>query len=273
MGKTKKIADAGAALKGTLRTGTIKEPDVGSVGLMVVGTAPLILNAFPQKTIEQMLKKHMGITVQREKKKPREVIENATPRNVDGAVSLLPTAFKKAMLTGAASIKGLFKSRLMTQIFVVGQSIPIAYGSTHPRMDMVRTAGISRTPDVRFRPQFNDWSATLVIQFDETTLDGSTIIDLVQRAGRVGVGEYRPERNGSFGTFKVERPLTDAAEFEAAIRANSVAMPALTIPEWALDADIDPEVLAKVLDTAAHAPTNGVHEHDDDGVDQEEATA
>lgn len=231
------------------RNVVIEQPSVLSVALEVSGTADLIQNAFSQKAIEQMLRKHMGISVQREAKKPREQIEHATIRNTEGAVCMSPVAFKAAMISASAAIKTLKKTQLRTSLFVEGSGIPISYAEMVPRMDMVRTAGIGRTPDVRFRPSFRDWTARLVIQFSDT-LTVQTVVDLLNRAGTVGVGEWRPEKNGVYGTFRVTRNITDAQEIADLRKLCAVPLVTPKIPDWALDADIDPEVLARVFDQA-----------------------
>jgi hypothetical protein len=226
----------------------IEQPEISEVVLEVSGTAPLIQNNFSQKAVEQMLRKHMGISVQREKKKPRQVIEDATITNTDGKVCLPPSAFKKAMITASAQVKGLKKTQLRTQLFVVGGSVPIDYKEMTPRMDMVRLAGMTRTPDVRFRPMFSEWSARVVIQFVDP-ISVQTVVDLLNRAGKVGVGEWRPERDGTFGTFAVTRHIV-GEEIADVHLACAVPLPALTVPTWALDMEVDPTTLARVFGEA-----------------------
>lgn len=232
----------------------IEQPTILSVGVEVSGTSDLIQNRFSQKSVEQMLKSHMGISVQRERKKPREVLEEATIRNMDGRVSLPPTGFKLAMISAATQIKGLKKTQLRTALFISGNSIPITYENTTPRMDITRTSGIGRTPDVRFRPSFQNWKARMIIQFADT-LTVQTVIDLLNRAGQVGVGEWRPEKNGTFGTFKVTRHIDDPKELGEVEAECAVPLIPLRIPDWALDMEIDPTVLQKIFSSQEqHSP-------------------
>lgn len=231
---------------------SIEQPRVLEVALEVEGTADLIQNNFGQKAIEQMLRKHMGLSVQRENKRPREVLEGAKIKNMEGRICIPAQAFKSAMLTASAQVKGLKKTQLRTQLFVVGAAIPITYEAETPRMDMVRTAGIGRAPDVRFRPAFGNWKARLVIQYADT-LATQTVVDLLHRAGKVGVGEWRPEKNGTFGTFRVCRHVESAKEVAEIHAECAVPLVSLKIPEWALDADIDPEILSKAFAEASEA--------------------
>jgi len=242
----KDTVDNAAAAMASAQSVVIEQPTILSVGVEVSGTADLIQNRFSQKSVEQMLKAHMGISVQRERKKPREVLEDATVYNMDRKVALPPTGFKLAMLSAATQIKGLKKTQLRIALFIQGNSIPITYEATCPRMDITRTSGIGRTPDVRFRPSFQNWKARMIIQFADT-LTVQTVVDLLNRAGQVGVGEWRPERNGSYGTFKVTRHITSPQELGEVETECQVPLIPLRIPDWALDAEIDPQVLSKIF--------------------------
>jgi len=223
----------------------IEQPKSFMVALEVVGLAALIQNNFSQKAMEQMLRKHMGLSVQREAKVPAKCIEDATIRNVAEQVCIPPTAFKKAILTASTQTKGLRKTQLRTQLYIDGQSIPIKYKEMIPRLDMVRTSGMTRTPDVRFRPMFTDWSARIVITFADT-IAVQTVVDLLNRAGKVGVGEWRPEKDGVFGTFVVARHIDDPQELAEVREACSAALRPLVIPEWAMNAEISPQLLARI---------------------------
>jgi len=251
--KTKSdIQNAAASAKSVI----IERANVMTVYLEIAGRAPLIQNNFSQKALEQMLRKHMGLSVQREKKVPREVIEQAMIRNTDGRICEPPTAPKKAILTAAGSIKGVKPWQLRTQLFVEGNSIPITYEKMVPRMDMVRTSGMARAPDVRFRPSFDGWKARLGIQYADTVAVQS-VVDLLDRAGNVGIGEWRPEKHGTFGTFRVVRNITEKAEIEEVVRECMSPLVSLRIPEWALDAELDPELLKRVFTEQSDSEEDG----------------
>ncbi len=263
MSKKKKDA-LERATPSSARSLSIQQPEILEVALEVEGTADLIQNNFGQKSIEQMLRKHMGLSVQRENKRPREVLEAAKIKNMEGRICVPAQAFKAAMITASAQVKGLKKTQLRTQLFVVGVAIPITFESETPRMDMVRTAGMGRTPDVRFRPAFGQWKARLVIQYADT-LGTQSVVDLLHRAGKVGVGEWRPEKNGTFGTFRVCRHIDSAKEIAEVHAECSIPLVSLKIPEWALDADIDPEVLSRAFADAAESTA-------DDEIEEEAAS-
>jgi hypothetical protein len=249
MSKAKKfqVANEAAAKAGaTAASIIIEQPKTLMVALEIAGDA-LLQNNFSQKAIEEMLKKHMGISSQREKKIPSQCVENATIRNINGVICLPPTAIKKAMLTASAGIKVFEKKKkqLMTMLYVKGGSVPITYGSMVPQMDLVRTAGMGRTPDVRFRPRFENWKARLILEFSDT-LAVQTVVDLLNRAGSVGVGEWRPEKSGTYGTFRVTRHISSEKEIAEVMAACEPALRPLVIPPWAMDAEMDPKLLKKL---------------------------
>jgi len=78
-------------------------------------------------------------------------------------------------------------------------------------------------------------------------LQPQSVSDLLQRAGDVGIGEWRPEKNGTHGTFELVRGMTDLDEIAEVEAACKVPLKTPEIPEWALDADIDMTQLAKIF--------------------------
>lgn len=244
--RTTQIAQDAKHAITSAQTLVIQQPTILSVTLEVQGTSPLIQNKFSQKSVEEMLRKHMGISVQRESKKPRQVLEDATDYNMDKRVSIKPSAFKLGMLAASTALKSFKKTQLRIGVFVRGNSIPITYEQMTPGMDIVRLAGIGRTPDIRFRPYFHNWKARLSIEFGDT-LTVQSVVDLLNRAGRVGVGEWRPEKNGTNGTFQVVRHISGPVEIGEVEAQCAVPMIPLVIPDWALDMEISPEILQKVF--------------------------
>lgn len=256
MKNTNRIKEQAQQLSAAAKSIVIEQPKSFSVCVEITGMSDLIQNNFAQKSVEAMLKKHMGLSVQRESKKPRELLEQAMVKNVDGKICLSPTCFKKAMLGAAGSVK-LKKTDLRTAIFIRGNSIPITYEKMVPRMDICRLAGVGRTPDVRFRPSFQNWKARMVIQFSDT-LGVQSVIDLLNRSGSGGVGEWRPQRDGTFGTFRVSRHISSAKEIGEVEHECSYGLVPVVIPDWALDLDISPQICDSILNGTASPETADV---------------
>ena len=61
------------------------------------------------------------------------------------------------------------------------------------------------TADIRYRGEFPVWRVTFTIRHNANVLSAEQIINLFNVGGfAIGVGDWRPQRNGSFGMFHVE---------------------------------------------------------------------
>ena len=74
------------------------------------------------------------------------------------------------------------------------------------REDTPRNSG--GVADLRYRYQFDPWSAILKVRFMPTVLPAESVYALVDAAGRGGVGDWRPgspkSNTGSYGTFRID---------------------------------------------------------------------
>ena len=72
-------------------------------------------------------------------------------------------------------------------------------------MDIVRSADMNKTPDVRTRAFLPEWCAEVDIKYVVPTLSQMSIVSLLQNAGTiVGIGDFRQEKGrGGYGTFSV----------------------------------------------------------------------
>ena len=58
---------------------------------------------------------------------------------------------------------------------------------------------------LRCRPCWNQWRMRLPLEIDTAILQPSQVRDALELAGRIkGIGDYRPEKGGGFGRFRVE---------------------------------------------------------------------
>ena len=112
------------------------------------------------------------------------------------------------MIRGAKQI-GLVMTDARTSFFIHGEYctrddrelVPVV-GEVQPREDMVRLNGA--TSDIRFRGQVVKWEAELNISYNSSITSFDHIVNMLHAAGYgVGVGEWRPERDGTFGRFEV----------------------------------------------------------------------
>lgn len=172
-----------------------------TVGLTLVGDSPLIVHAWSEKAKRQMLDKQMKKAKQaREPKDPAADYEACFYRFADGRYGF-PTIGLKAAMVGAARFVDA-KMTMMRGAFHIDGELLHVEGTPRPREDMVRVG--MGTADIRYRPEFPDWRILAMVRFNASVISAEQIANLLNVAGfSIGIGEWRPERNGSFGRFHV----------------------------------------------------------------------
>lgn len=175
--------------------------------IKIQGTAPLIVHRFDEKAKEAMLSKQRGRTATREAKVPEQDYERAFHRLPNGKPGFPAVGFKAATIGGARLFSGVTMTQLKTILGFKGDgpdALVEIVGEPKMREDYVRLPG---TTDIRFRPQFDEWSATLKILFVPTSITAESLISLVDAGGLGGIGEWRPSSkntsSGAFGTYEV----------------------------------------------------------------------
>lgn len=176
----------------------------------VQGTSPLIVHRWSSKAKRTMLDAQQ--TTARQKKEPRDPVadfEAARYRLEDGRDGMPATAFKAAIVYAGRLFEGITQVALKQMVVVIGegpeQLVPLEYGELTMREDTPRNSG--GTSDLRYRPQFDPWSAMLRVRTIAGQFDEASLYALVDAAGIGGVGDWRPtspkSATGTFGCFKV----------------------------------------------------------------------
>ena len=167
------------------------------------GTSELVMHAWSDKAKREMLDKQMGkAREKKEFKDPQADYEAAFYRLPDGRPAFPAVAFKAAIVSAARQVEGLTMAFLRGAFHVDGDLLPVD-GEPRMREDMVRVG--MGTADIRYRPGFPEWSVVLPVRLNARALTLEQLCHLIRQAGfSVGVGEWRPERDGSWGMFDIE---------------------------------------------------------------------
>jgi hypothetical protein len=130
----------------------------------------------------------------------------------DGTCAIKGEAFRGSLLGAASAWKAKAKrtmKSLLSHVTVIEDLIPLMRHDGTPIKDYIidrRRAIIQRNGIIRCRPCFPEWSCTFTIEYDPELIgkEPRIIADILQDAGnRIGVGDFRPGRNGPFGRFRV----------------------------------------------------------------------
>lgn len=212
----------------------IPTPKLEQFTLKIVGDTPLICHRWAEKAKMEILgKQQKKATTAKEIRRPMyEFAESlywlSEKPNLDGLTDeecqkvlaeVIPhskfgfpvTAFKSAALDAGfqqgvlkrnAGTNDLAKTTARGAILIQGE-FAVIEGTPTPRQDMVKIG--QGTADLRFRGEFKEWRTELLITYLSNTLSIAQIVNLFMFAGfSNGIGEWRPAKEGSYGTFHVE---------------------------------------------------------------------
>jgi hypothetical protein len=195
---------------GTEKAVEITRPATQRILVPIVGTSPLIMHRFSEKSRRQMLDAMQGVRTPKRNKDPEAEFEASLYRMADGQSLGFPVLAFKAATVGAARFYGkeVSMTGLRQVMFFTGevgsdgmQMAPIT-GDVAMREDIVR---VGQGTDLRYRGEVSNWTSTLDIRFVASSLTQGSVLSLIDAGGMgVGVGEWRPAKNGTSGTYQVD---------------------------------------------------------------------
>lgn len=221
----------------------------GVLKLRIIGQTPMFQNRMAAKAKQQLLvggRKKTAADKVAIKHDPLGEYRNSMERysgNDPTALGLRVVALKAAMCTAALETAGITKTSAQRLLFMPGDLVPL-YGVPQLRMDVVRSADINRTPDVRTRAFIPKWGAEVEIQHILPQLPTTSVVTLAANAGvLVGVGDFRQEKGkGAFGSFRVLMEGEQDDEWDDLVK-NHGATAQLAAIDDPIFADADTEEL------------------------------
>lgn len=182
--------------------------------IRLIGDSALITHRWSEKAKKEMLDKQMKkAKAAKAAKDPwmdfcealywlTPMPEKPTPEDIAKATFGFPSiGFKAAAVDACSHVDGITKVEARGAFHIVGEFVTIS-GTPEMREDMTRVG--MGTADLRYRPSFKPWSAEFEVRFNANVLSAEQIVNLFNTAGfGIGVGEWRPQRDGGFGMFHV----------------------------------------------------------------------
>lgn len=191
---------------------TVEKIGTETMIVPLVGTAPLIVHRFSEKAKLQMLQAMQGVKTPKVAKDPEAEYEASRYRTDDGGDGFPVIAFKAATVSGARLYgKAVTMTQLRQAMFFdaplskTAGNIKLARidGTPHMREDVTRVG--NGGTDLRYRAEFIEWSTQLVVTYVPNLLTQESVLGLIEAGGMsVGVGEWRPEKRGDYGTFTLD---------------------------------------------------------------------
>lgn len=204
----------------------IRPLDIKRVKIKIVGDTPLIVHAWSEKAKRMMLETQTKATKTKGKSirdpyddfiqsmywlegKPEESTVEAFEDAVkNGAKWGFPVGAIKMAGNSAAYRNGWVKNQMSLRgsYFLkteYGEMAEIKGTTPIMREDMVRIG--MGSADLRYRAEFRNWSMEMILEYNasgDMTLE--QIVNIINAGGySVGIGEWRPEKDGSFGTYHI----------------------------------------------------------------------
>lgn len=205
----------------------IRPLDIREVPIRIVGDSPLIVHAWSEKAKRQMLEAQTKATKTKAKElrnpvddfiqslywlygKPEESTEEAFEKAIkNGAKFGFPVTAVKQSANSAAYRMNWVKNQmgLRGAYFLkteYGEMAEIKGSTPKMREDMVRVG--MGSADLRYRGEFETWFMDMILEYNASgdfTLE--QIMNCINAGGYTcGLGEWRPEKDGSFGKFHIE---------------------------------------------------------------------
>ncbi len=198
----------------------VRAPNIVQTRIRIRGTAPYVQAKFSHKARIKMMTDMATPKAAKKGKSerpPRDYDDDflqAQHIDQDGCNGIPAPAFRAAMIDACRTV-GLVMTKAKMSVFVLPDGFDRDDGTPMVRIiseppermeSLVRNDNGSA--DIRIRPMWRNWEAVLGLEFDADMITASSVVNLLDRAGRqVGVGEGRPFSKNStgqgWGTFTV----------------------------------------------------------------------
>jgi hypothetical protein len=198
---------------------TIKAPNFKVAVFRIVGTAPFVMHKFSAKSRATIIDTQKAGTVAKGKKDrpPKdfdEVYEGCFHRSKAGWAGIHAGAFRNAMISACRTV-GYKMTHAKLAAFVLQDGFdaddgtPLVKIDGRPEKHTTHARNDNGSIDIRVRPMWREWAATVRVRFDADMFSEVDIANLMMRVGmQVGIGEGRPDSKNSagmgWGTFTIE---------------------------------------------------------------------
>lgn len=193
----------------------VPEVKTSRVEVEIRGISSLVTHQFPEDARTSIRNKRTGqATNKKEPIDPEAQFESGKYKVPDGNGTCgFPAVWiKRAMVAVGGRyaqglpmtfLRGAFHVRGIPANVSGGEIIPMKHSKPVMREDVVKLP--SGGADLRWRPEFREWSAKFIVEYYDNLLTLDQIINLVKLAGcHNGLGEDRPEKKGGlWGRFEV----------------------------------------------------------------------
>lgn len=232
--KATAAAKAATELEEVGATIAIRPLTIQRFDLWVIGMAPLITHAWSEKAKREMLtSQQKRVTGGKGVRDPQgDFVNSLYAMGEEGSYGFPVTGLKKAILAPAHKDRGVPRSSVLSSLWLQHEMVrvrPALAGAicdmpliriigAKPEMreDMVKVGlGLSKKATLAYRAQFWPWALRITGKFNSDVMTLDTLCTLIEEAGMTcGIGEWRNERSGIFGAFRLARDAQEVRDWE-----------------------------------------------------------
>lgn len=186
----------------------IKLLKIGRLKLKVIGRTPYMPEPMDMDMLDRYDKKKSNQVYQKDDISEEEKVKTKYYFTTDGKKGIPTRAFYNAMIKASSYIfeKSDGGMRNVKEgVNVLGNIIPLKFKKESVVTHWGRTSGMTKAPRKILRNQFIDWSCELEIEYNQSQLSAEHIVNILNWAGfHIGVGAFRKEKTGNYGSFYVK---------------------------------------------------------------------
>jgi hypothetical protein len=185
----------------------VKPLRISRLKLQIVGKTPYLPEPMDMAVIDRYDKKKSNQTYDKDKISEEDKAKEKYYFTNDGKKGIPARAFYNAMIRASSYLfdkKDGGMRNVREGLNVLGDVLPLKYKKEIQLLHWGRQSGQSKAPRKIIRNSFEDWSCELEIEYNQEQLSPENIVNILNWSGfHIGVGGFRKEKTGNFGSFQV----------------------------------------------------------------------
>jgi len=186
----------------------IKPLKIGRIKVKVIGKTPYLPEPMDMAVLERYDNKKANKTYSKDDVSESEKVKEKYYFTENKKKGIPARAFYQSMIRASSYFfeksEGGMRN-IKEGITIKGDILPLKYKKESVVTHWGRTSGASKSPRKIMRNQFIDWSTEFEIEFNQAWLSAEQIINILNWAGfHIGVGGFRKEKSGNYGSFHVK---------------------------------------------------------------------
>lgn len=185
-----------------------KPVEIGRIKIKIVGTSPFLPEPMDLEVLERYNKIKSKQSYKKDDISEEEKVKAKFYYTKDDKYGVPARAFYNSMIRASSYLfekKDGGMRNIKEGVTVKGDIIPIKYKSMEVLTHWGRTSGQSKAPRKIMRNAFIDWTCELEIEYNKNNISAEQIINVLNWAGfHIGVGGFRKEKTGTYGSFIVD---------------------------------------------------------------------